>query len=90
MNARIKRSNQGPTSYTTEDIKKMSLDYPELINFMSNIARDKNDNGNGIRISRLYKAKEIQNEFRWEISFLFVGEYKYCENVKRHHKANNI
>jgi hypothetical protein len=68
----------------------MSLDYPELVNFMTNIARDKKDNGNNIFISRLYKAKEIQNDFRWEISFMYVGDYKYCERIKRHHKQNNI
>jgi len=85
---RIQRSNQ--SSYITEDIRKMSLDYPELINFMTNIACDKKDDGNGIRISRLYKAKEIQNDFRWEISFLYNGDYKYCEKIKRHHKQNNI
>ncbi|CAF0952812.1 unnamed protein product [Rotaria sp. Silwood1] len=88
INSRIQRSNQ--SSYITEDIRKMSLDYPELINFMTNIARDKKDDGNGIRISRLYKAKEMQNDFRWEINFMYVGDYKYCEKIKRHHKQNNI
>jgi hypothetical protein len=82
------RSSQ--SSYTTDDMRKMSLDYPELVNFMTNIARDKKDNGNNIFISRLYKAKEIQNDFRWEISFMYVGDYKYCERIKRHHKQNNI
>ncbi|CAM4775561.1 unnamed protein product [Rotaria magnacalcarata] len=90
MNSRMQRSNHSSPSYMTDDMRKMSLDYPELINYMSNIARDKKDDGNGIRISRLYKAKEIQNDFRWEISFLYVGDYKYCEKIKRHHKANNI
>lgn len=80
----------GQSSYTSEDLRKISVDYPELIQYMSNLARDKQDNGNGIRISRLYKAKEIQNDFRWEISFLYVGDYKYCERIQRHHKANNI
>ncbi|CAF4086043.1 unnamed protein product, partial [Rotaria sordida] len=88
INSRIQRSNQ--SSYITEDIRKMSLDYPELINFMTNIARDKKDNGSGIRISRLYKVKEIQNDFRWVINLMYVGDYKYCENIKRHHKQNNI
>ncbi len=68
----------------------MSLDYPELVNFMMNIARDDKDYGNGIRTSRLYKAKEIQNDFRWEISFMYVGDYKYCERIQRHHKRNHI
>jgi hypothetical protein len=86
--SRSQRSEQ--SSYITDDIRKMSLDYPELIHFMTNIARDKKDTGNGIRTSRLYKAKEIQNDFRWEISFMYVGDYKYCEKIKRHHKANNI
>ncbi|CAF4374430.1 unnamed protein product, partial [Rotaria sordida] len=49
INSRVQRSNQ--SSYITEDVRKMSLDYPELINFMTNIARDKKDNGSGIRIS---------------------------------------
>ncbi|CAF3811068.1 unnamed protein product [Rotaria sordida] len=88
INSRVQRSNQ--SSYITEDVRKMSLDYPELINFMTNIARDKKDNGSGIRISRLYKVKEIQNDFRWVIHFMYVGDYKYCENIKRHHKQNNI
>ena len=78
------------SSYTSEDIRKMSVDYPELIHYMTDLARDRKDNGNGIRISRLYKAKEIQNDFRWEISFMYVGDYKYCERIQRHHKANNI
>jgi hypothetical protein len=55
-----------------------------------NIARDKKDDGNGIRTSRLYKAKEVQNDFRWEIGFLYAGDYKYCERIQRHHKNNNI
>jgi hypothetical protein len=88
MVSRPQRSSQ--SSYTTDDIRKMSLDYPELVNFMTNVARDKKDNGNNICISRLYKAKEIQNDFRWEISFMYVGDYKYCERIKRHHKQNNI
>ena len=78
------------SSYTNEDIRKMSIDYPELINYMTNLARDTKDNGHEIRISRLYKAKEIQNDFRWEISFMYVGDYKYCEKIQRHHKQNNI
>ncbi|CAF4589524.1 unnamed protein product [Rotaria sp. Silwood1] len=82
------RSHQ--SSYVSEDLQKMSLDYPELVNFMMNIARDKKDDGNGIRISRLYKAKEVQNDFRWEIGFMYVGDYKYCERIQRHHKNNNI
>jgi hypothetical protein len=87
----ISRSQRsGQSSYITDDIRKMSLDYPELINYMTNLARDKKNDGNGIRISRLYKAKEIQNDFRWEISFMYVGDYKYCEKIKRHHKQNNI
>ncbi len=88
--SRTQRLGQGQSSYITEDIRKMSLDYPELIHFMSNIARDRKDDGNGIRSSKLYKAKEIQNDFRWEISFMYVGDYKYCEKIKRHHKQNNI
>jgi hypothetical protein len=56
------RSSQ--SSYTTDDMRKMSLDYPELVNFMTNITRDKKDNGNNICRSRLYKAKAIQNDFR--------------------------
>jgi hypothetical protein len=87
----ISRSQRpGESAYTTEDIRKMSLDYPELIEYMTNLARDTKDTGNGIRISRLYKAKEVQNDFRWEISFMYVGDYKYCERIKRHHKQNNI
>jgi hypothetical protein len=85
---RPQRSAQ--TSYITDDIQKMTLDYPELVNFMTNIACDKKDTGHGIRVSRLYKAKEIQNDFRWEIGFMYVGDYKYCEKIKRHHKQNNI
>jgi hypothetical protein len=57
---------------------------------MMNVARDNKDNENGIHISRLYKAKEVQNDFRWEISFMYHGDYKYCERIKRHHKNNNI
>jgi hypothetical protein len=57
---------------------------------MMDVARDKTDTGNGLRMSRLYKGKEIQNDFRWEISFMYVGDYKYCERIKRHHKQNNI
>ena len=68
----------------------MTLDYPELVQFMSHVARDEKDNGNGVRMSRLYKAKEVQNDFRWEISFLYVGDYKYCERIQRHHKQNNV
>ena len=68
----------------------MTMDYPELVHYMSNIARDRKDDGNGIRTSRLYKAKEIQNDFRWEISFMYVGDYRYCERIQRHHKQNNI
>ena len=87
----VKRNqHSGQTSYITDDIRKMTLDYPELVQFMTNIARDTKDNGNSIRFSRLYKAKEVQNDFRWEISFMYVGDYKYCERIKRHHKQNNI
>ncbi|CAF3799974.1 unnamed protein product [Rotaria sordida] len=84
----ISRSHQ--STYITDDLQKVSLDYPELVNFMMNIARDKKHDVNGIRISRLYKAKEIQNDFRWEIGFMYVGDYKYCERIQRHHKNNNI
>ena len=80
----------GQSSYTTEDMRKMTLDYPELVQFMSTLARDQKDEGQGIRVSRLYKAKEVQNDFRWEISFLYVGDYKYCERIRRHHKQNNV
>ena len=80
----------GQSGYTSEDLRKMSVDYPELINYMNSLARDRKDDGNGIRMSRLYKAKEIQNDFRWEISFMYVGDYKYCERIKRHHQQNNI
>jgi hypothetical protein len=79
-------SHSKPSSYVSDDIQKLLLDYPELVNFMMNVARDEN----GIRISRLYKAKEVQNDFRWEISFMYVGDYKYCERIQRHHKNNNI
>lgn len=85
-----KNPRTADSTYTTEDIRKMTLDYPELVNYMSTVARDKTDNGNGIRMSRLYKAKEIQNDFRWEISFLYVGDYKYCERIQRHHRQNNV
>lgn len=69
----------------------MSMDYPELITFMQNLAQEKAiDSSEILRSSRLYKAKEIQNDFRWEISFLYAGDYKFCENVQLHHKHNNI
>jgi hypothetical protein len=68
----------------------MSLDYPELVNFMMNIARDTTDDGTGFHLSRLYKAREVQNDFRWEISFMYAGDYKYCERIQRHHRNNNI
>ena len=71
-------------------MKKMSLDYPELVHFMTNIARGKKATGDETCMSRLYKAKEIQNDFRWEISFMYVGDYRYCERIRRHHKQNNI
>jgi hypothetical protein len=67
-------------------LQQLKLDYPELVHFMMNIARDKN----GIRVSHLYTAKQIQNDFRWEIGFMYTGNYKYCERIKRHHKSNNI
>ena len=86
--SRVQRPVAG--SYSTEDIRKMTLDYPELVQFMSHVARDEKDHGNGVRMSRLYKAKEVQNDFRWEISFMYVGDYKYCERIKRHHKQNNV
>jgi hypothetical protein len=57
---------------------------------MKNVAHGKEDTGNQIRISRLYKGKEIQNDYRWEISFMYAGDYKYCERIQRHHKQNNI
>jgi hypothetical protein len=85
-----RHAHSSQTSYTTDDIRKMTLDYPELVQFMSNLARDKSDTDHSIRISRLYKAKEIQNDFRWEISFMYVGDYKYCERIQRHHKQNNV
>jgi len=87
-NSRSQQQSATLSSYMTDDIRRMSLDYPELINFMSNLARDDDHGVN--RMSRLYKAKETQNDFRWEISFLYVGEYKYCERIKRHHNNNNI
>ena len=34
---------------------------------MMNVARDKNDSENTLRLSRLYKGKEVQNDFRWEL-----------------------
>jgi len=77
---------QKQSSYVSEDLQKIFLDYPELSNFMSNVARDRNT----LRASRLYKGKEVQNDFRWEISFMYVGDYKYCERIQRHHKQNNI
>lgn len=79
-----------PSSYITEDLQKLTSDYPELVNFMMNVAQDKEDTGDGIRTSHLYKGKEVQNDYRWEISFLYVGDYKYCERIKRHHKNNHI
>ncbi|CAF3681348.1 unnamed protein product [Adineta steineri] len=88
----ISRSQQrsSQSTYITDDIQKLSLDYPELVQFMTNIARDKKPNGIETCMSRLYKTKEVQNDFRWEISFLYTGDYKYCERIKRHHKQNNI
>ena len=83
-------SHSHQSSYMTDDLRRLSLDYPELVNFMMNVARDQNNDGNYLRISRLYKAKEVQNDFRWEISFMYTGDYKYCERIQRHHKNNNI
>lgn len=57
---------------------------------METVAEDKKDDGNGIRSSYLYKAKIVQNDFKWEISFMYHGNYKYCEHIGRHHKSNNI
>lgn len=74
------------SAYTSEDLNKITMDYPELVQFMSDLAHDRKEN----RQSRLYKGKEIQNDFRWEISFLYVGDYRYCERIRRHHKQNNI
>ena len=71
-------------------MRKMTLDYPELVQFMNQLARDTTDDGHTLRVSRLYKAKETQNDFRWEISFMYVGDYKYCERIRRHHKQNNV
>ncbi|CAF3887233.1 unnamed protein product [Rotaria magnacalcarata] len=82
------RSQQA--SYVIDDLDKVRLDYPELANFMDNVAQDKNDATGDQRMSRLYKAKHIQNDFRWEIGFLYAGNYKYCERIQRHHKNNNI
>ncbi|CAM4870747.1 unnamed protein product [Rotaria socialis] len=82
------RSQQ--SSYVIDDLDKVRLDYPELANFMDNVAQDKNDAAGDQRMSRLYKAKHIQNDFRWEIGFLYAGSYKYCERIQRHHKNNNI
>ncbi|CAF0928535.1 unnamed protein product [Adineta ricciae] len=82
--------SQKPTSYINEDLEKILLNYPELGNFMSDIARDDNTNDNYPRISRIYNGKEVQNDFKWEISFLYVGNYKYCERIQRHHKNNHI
>ncbi|CAF4833218.1 unnamed protein product, partial [Rotaria magnacalcarata] len=76
-------------SYVIDDLDKVRLDYPELANFMDNVAQDKNDATGDQRMSRLYKAKHIQNDFRWEIGFLYAGNYKYCERIQRHHKNNN-
>ena len=83
-------SRPQPSPYISEDLQKIESYYPELVNFMRDVARDKEDDGNGLRISRLYKGKETQNDFRWEISFMYVGDYKYCERIQRHHKQNNI
>jgi len=77
-------------SYIAEDLDKVSMDYPELVNFMATLAQERTSNNQIPRSSRLYKAKEVQNDFRWEISFMYTGDYKFCENIKQHHKSNNI
>ena len=77
-------------SYITEDLKKITLNYPELVHFMANIAREEPNDDLRYRASKLYRGKEVHNDYRWEISFMYRGNYKYCENIQRHHRRNNI
>ena len=60
------------------------------MNFMANVAEEKEGADDVRRISRLYGGKEVQNDYRWEISLLYVGDYRYCERIQRHHKNNHI
>lgn len=76
---------------TNDELKELEGDFPELIDFMKRIAVEKSPDGlETIRCSVLYRGKQIQNDFRWEILLMYKGNYKFCERIQRHHKNNNI
>jgi hypothetical protein len=81
---------QKQSSYVNEDLQKITQYYPELVNFMASVARESAPDESYVRASRLYRAREVQNDYKWEIGFMYMGDYKYCERIKRHHRNNNI
>ena len=85
MNRMMKKSEN-----RNDNLQRIATDYPELFDFMSNIAEEEYSGHPLHRFSRLYRAKEYHNDFRWEILFMYTGTYKFCERVQRHHKQNNI